>query len=542
MVEHRETMGQQREASSQDDGRGPIRSAAHPLLKRMGAILAGKERQACVLEGDRLVDDARAGRATIEVVLVAADRESRALELERGGLRVVRVDPELLARKSALRSSPGIAALAAAPRTAGLDELALAPDALLLVIAGVSDPGNLGALARSAEAAGARGLVLLPGTAHPFGDKALRGSMGSLLRLSVAFCESAAEAAAGPRTARIPIGGRGDSRRRLAGARELVGARGPVDRVRDGPGAARDGALRAPHDPHGGRRGVAQHHGGGGPAPVCGRPRGIDRRNRRRRAAGRGGRPQPTGAAMSELFGDDPREVATDASAALGPLADRMRPRHLEEYVGQEKLLGPGRFLERAAGGLLSQSLILWGPPGSGKTTLARLLAAQSRMRFVPFSAVLSGIKEVREVMHEAAAERKRSGVRTLLFVDEIHRFNKAQQDAFLPFVEAGDIVLIGATTENPSFELNGALLSRARVLILQPLTTEELVDLLERALADPRGLRGRLRVDRATFTKLAHAADGDARRALNLLETASSLLADGAELDRRRVGASAAT
>jgi TrmH family RNA methyltransferase len=197
MVEHRETMGQQREASSQDDGRGPIRSAAHPLLKRMGAILAGKERQACVLEGDRLVDDARAGRATIEVVLVAADRESRALELERGGLRVVRVDPELLARKSALRSSPGIAALAAAPRTAGLDELALAPDALLLVIAGVSDPGNLGALARSAEAAGARGLVLLPGTAHPFGDKALRGSMGSLLRLSVAFCESAAEAAAG---------------------------------------------------------------------------------------------------------------------------------------------------------------------------------------------------------------------------------------------------------------------------------------------------------------------------------------------------------
>ncbi|MCC7014344.1 MAG: replication-associated recombination protein A [Planctomycetes bacterium] len=222
----------------------------------------------------------------------------------------------------------------------------------------------------------------------------------------------------------------------------------------------------------------------------------------------------------------------TDEPRADAPLADRMRPQSLDEVFGQSHLLGTGMLLARLFEQDLAQSLILWGPPGVGKTTLARLLAARSKLRFVPFSAVLSGIKEVREVMSEAAAERARSGVRTLLFVDEIHRFNKAQQDAFLPFVEAGDIVLIGATTENPSFELNGALLSRARVLILQPLSAEELVELLQRALADPRGLRGSLRVDRETLLALAHAADGDARRALNLLETAAALVPTGGELD----------
>jgi putative ATPase len=232
-----------------------------------------------------------------------------------------------------------------------------------------------------------------------------------------------------------------------------------------------------------------------------------------------------------DLFGDEPRATEREPRADA-PLADRMRPRDLSEFVGQQHLLGPGAILERALAGDLAQSLILWGPPGSGKTTLARLIAARSSARFVRFSAVLSGIKEVREVMSQAADERARTGARTLLFIDEIHRFNKAQQDAFLPFVETGDILLIGATTENPSFELNSALLSRSRVLILQPLAADEIVTLLERALADERGLAGRVRASRETLLAIAQAADGDARRALNLLETAATLLPEGGEID----------
>jgi putative ATPase len=202
-----------------------------------------------------------------------------------------------------------------------------------------------------------------------------------------------------------------------------------------------------------------------------------------------------------------------------------MRPRSVEELVGHAHLLGPGGVLEHALAGDVSQSLILWGPPGSGKTTLARLIARASGMRFVLFSAVLSGIKEVRAVMQSAEAEFRRSGRRTLLFIDEIHRFNKAQQDAFLPFVERGDILLIGATTENPSFELRGALLSRARTLVLEPLGIDELVLLLERAAGDvERGLEGRIRMERELMARIARAADGDARRALNILETVAAL------------------
>jgi putative ATPase len=211
------------------------------------------------------------------------------------------------------------------------------------------------------------------------------------------------------------------------------------------------------------------------------------------------------------------------------PLAERMRPSSLAEFAGQAHLVGPGKFLARVLEGQTPQSLILWGPPGVGKTTLARLIARASSLRFVPFSAVLSGIKEIRDVMVQAERERRASGRRTLLFIDEIHRFNKAQQDAFLPYVEKGDIVLIGATTENPSFEVVSPLLSRARVLVLQPLAHDELVALLAHAVELPeRGLGGAVRASREALSAIANASDGDARRALTLLESAASIaLAD---------------
>jgi putative ATPase len=208
---------------------------------------------------------------------------------------------------------------------------------------------------------------------------------------------------------------------------------------------------------------------------------------------------------------------------ALPPLADRMRPRTFEELVGQDELLAPGRPLRQAIERDVLRSIILWGPPGTGKTTIARLIATVTRAHFIAFSAVLSGIKEIKAVMAEAQETRRRFGRRTILFVDEIHRFNKAQQDAFLPRVEAGDIVLIGATTENPSFEVNSPLLSRAQVFVLRPLTADEIVVVLRRALEDEeRGLgRQRMRVEAAALEFLARFANGDARVALNVLEAA---------------------
>ena len=203
------------------------------------------------------------------------------------------------------------------------------------------------------------------------------------------------------------------------------------------------------------------------------------------------------------------------------PLAARLRPRTLDEFVGQKHLLGEGKVLRRIIESDKIGSMIFWGPPGVGKTTLARIIANRTKANFIDFSAVTSGIKEIKQVM-EQAEKGRRFGAKTILFVDEIHRFNKAQQDAFLPFVEKGSIILIGATTENPSFEVNGALLSRCKVFVLQALKTEELAGLLSRAMKDERGF-GRQDVDISPeiITMIAEFANGDARSALSTLEMA---------------------
>jgi len=211
------------------------------------------------------------------------------------------------------------------------------------------------------------------------------------------------------------------------------------------------------------------------------------------------------------------------------PLAERMRPRDLKEFAGQDHLVGPGHILSTLIGSDHPPSILFWGPPGSGKTTLARIIAQAAKCHFAFFSAVLAGVKDVREIVAEAKVRRRTEGKRTLLFVDEIHRFNRSQQDAFLPHVEDGTIILMGATTENPSFEVNAPLLSRCRVLVLNPLTSDQMVRILEQAISDPERGLGKMKIDYTPdlLREMADWAEGDGRRALNLLEAAVSLCPD---------------
>ncbi len=237
------------------------------------------------------------------------------------------------------------------------------------------------------------------------------------------------------------------------------------------------------------------------------------------------------------LFGDDSIRDAPEKQQADAPLAERLRPKSLDDVIGLQEILGPGRFLRTAIESDRIPSMIFWGPPGSGKTTLARIIARTTRARFVPFSATSTSIKDIKTLMEEARKSRQLRGSKTIVFIDEIHRFNKAQQDAFLPYVESGDITLIGATTENPSFEVNSALLSRSKVVVIPALEREQVITILHRAVEDPSVKQYGIEIGPDALDFIAATSAGDARQALNSLqlvvETASK---DDSPIDAPKV------
>src|ERR1051326_794979 len=490
-----------------------ISSRQNPLVARYRAAREHRDRGAVLLDGVHLVGDAVAAGLSLRDVVVSADSADRAdlgellRRLSRARVPVTTASPAVMAALSPVRSPSAVVALIDRPSPAESRVFSGAAP-LVVVAADIQDPGNLGAVVRVAEAAGATGVVTAGRCADPYGWKAIRGSMGSALRLPI--CSAPDAAAAGETGGRRGGGARGPLRRsvRVEGDPGIDGQRAaPADLQRSRRGCRRrDGApARLSHPRHDAAGRTIAFRGGSDralgdrrrrrrqrPAGRHRRIRGgtdydtdadagriVERRRQRRRDLVRGAA-AAVGLAMDSLF-DDGDSAATgrgpgDRSPGSkgAPLAERMRPRTLDEFVGQEELLAPGKPLREAIERDLLQSIILWGPPGTGKTTLARIIAETTKARFVSFSAVMSGIKEIREVMSEAERLRRATGRRTIVFIDEIHRFNKAQQDAFLPRVEAGDIVLIGATTENPSFEVNAALLSRSKVFVLRGLSADE--------------------------------------------------------------------
>ena len=459
--------------------RGPrrVESRHNSRIKELrAALVRGAKAPHIAVEGLHLIEEAVKSGLKLHTVFVRSGNDGLLEHLDLGDAEVLIVTEDVFLSATTTEHPQGIAALVEAPEFTLQAMLRGTP--LVVIAAGLQDPGNLGTLVRSAEAFGATGMILLPGTVSLSNAKTLRASSGSAFRLPV-IAMPADDAFAALREAGVQI----FAAVARDGASE-ADLRGPCALLLGNEGSGLPGAWIASADarltiPYPGA--VESLN-----AAVAGSVLLYDAMRQRLRLH----RGRITTEKRMSLFSQIPDE-STLRKPRTAPLAERMRPRTLEEYVGQDQLLGPGMPLRMEIERDDPGSMILWGPPGVGKTTLAKIIAEATQASFIEFSAVLGGIKEIKQVM--ADAEKAAGfGSRTILFIDEIHRFNKAQQDAFLPYVERGTIRLIGATTENPSFEVIAALLSRCRVYRLTPLTDEQLIQLLKRALGRQAARSGR--------------------------------------------------